>query len=428
MTDPISEPAQKPPDVRRRKVFYIPGYDPFPPRRYRELYRKEAARQAEISGYAIALHPGGADGRYGWRASALVDGVRVEAEFEVLIWSDIVRRSMAGGIATTYWQALRTSWLYVTSGALRRLAMLRKGPVIAALYPIVVLLAQLALALLAGHLAGWAAASLARAGALLVAGEGAAARWAAALGYWPVFLALAVVVLRLFKALDQRIYAHYLMHDYAFSASERGATPAALKPRIEDFTRAIRDALQGPVDEVLVVGHSSGAHIAVEALAPLLRDGAVPEGGPCLSLLSLGQVIPMVSFLPDAWSLRADLRTLSESDALVWVDVSAPGDGCAFALCDPVSVSGVATDEKRWPLVFSAQFTRALSPARWRALRWRFFRLHFQYLCAFDHPRDYDYFLVTAGPLSLGRRYADRPASPSRIDIPVSPHRGVVAP
>ena len=32
--------------VRKRRVFYVPGYDPFPPRRYREFYRKEGAAQA----------------------------------------------------------------------------------------------------------------------------------------------------------------------------------------------------------------------------------------------------------------------------------------------------------------------------------------------------------------------------------------------
>ena len=44
-------------EVRMRRVFYIPGYDPIHPRRYRELYRKEAAMQAEISGYEISLKP-----------------------------------------------------------------------------------------------------------------------------------------------------------------------------------------------------------------------------------------------------------------------------------------------------------------------------------------------------------------------------------
>jgi hypothetical protein len=35
-------------DVFRRRVFYIPGFDPFPPRRYRELYRTESQEQARI--------------------------------------------------------------------------------------------------------------------------------------------------------------------------------------------------------------------------------------------------------------------------------------------------------------------------------------------------------------------------------------------
>jgi len=43
--------------VRKRRVFYLPGYDPFHPRRYRELYRKECAAQAAISGYEIGIKP-----------------------------------------------------------------------------------------------------------------------------------------------------------------------------------------------------------------------------------------------------------------------------------------------------------------------------------------------------------------------------------
>jgi len=189
----------------------------------------------------------------------------------------------------------------------------------------------------------------------------------------------------------------------------------------------VAEALSDDVDEVLVVGHSSGAHLAVSVLADLIRAGGVPDEGPALSFLSLGQVVPMVSFLPAAERLRADLAYLSARDEIGWVDVTAPGDGCAFALCDPVSVSGVAPEGKRWPLVISAAFTRTLSPARWKELRWRFFRLHFQYLCAFDRPGDYDYFRVTAGPLTLGARYAGRVPSKSRIETPLSPYRTVAA-
>lgn len=67
------------------------------------------------------------------------------------------------------------------------------------------------------------------------------------------------------------------------------------------------------------------------------------------------------------------------------------------------------------PAAISAAFTKTLSPARWKELRWRFFRLHFQYLCAFDRPGDYDYFQITAGPKTLAARYAGRAPSNSRI-------------
>ena len=193
------------------------------------------------------------------------------------------------------------------------------------------------------------------------------------------------------------------------------------------FGDRIADALTEDIDEVLVVGHSSGAHLAVSILADLIRAGRVPEEGPELSFLSLGQVVPMVSFLPEARRLRADLAYLSTRDEVVWVDVTAPGDGCAFALCDPVSVSGVAPEGKHWPLVLSAAFTQTLSPARWKELRWRFFRLHFQYLCAFDQPGDYDYFRITAGPLTLGARFAERQPSKSRIETPVNRHISIAA-
>lgn len=79
--------------VRRRAVFYIPGYDPFPPRRYRELYRTESAAQAAISGYAIRQRPLKDDGPYGWRVSATIDGQGTDSTIRILEWSDIVRAS-----------------------------------------------------------------------------------------------------------------------------------------------------------------------------------------------------------------------------------------------------------------------------------------------------------------------------------------------
>lgn len=402
VTDPIQ--------VRKRRVFYIPGYDPIHPRRYRELYRTEGAKQADISGYSIAQTAKTASGPYGWHVNATIDGAAVAADIDVLLWSDIVRDSMKTSVAATYWQLGRTAWTYISTGTLRRLMWMRKGPVIAALYPVGMLLLQLLVAIVLGAL-------------LTNMGKSLLMPYLGILGHlisWAAGIVLFGAVLDWFRKKDNKIFAYYLMHDYAFSARWRGANPPALEDRMTAFAATIADAMTSDVDEVLIVGHSSGAHLAISILADLFRDGHVPKGGPLLGFLSLGQVVPMMSFLPKAHRLRADLGYLSVQDRITWVDVTAPGDGCAFALCDPVAVSGVAAYNKKWPLVISAAFTQSLQPETWKALRWRFFRLHFQYLCAFDRPKDYDYFQITAGPLTLADRYRNRAPSRSRIDVTAS--------
>ena len=388
----------------KRKVFYIPGYDPIHPRRYRELYRAESAAQAAISGYDIHLSAKTGPGGYGWFVDSEIDGRSTRAEFEVMLWSDLVRASMRSGILATYGQMVRTAYIYIASGALWRLMQLRKGPVIAALYPVVMLIGQAAVAVALAYAAG-AALSL----------------WHPGL-FW---LGLVVIpwVLMGFRRYDNRFFASYLMHDYAYSAAAGGTNPSELEARLAQFAKRVVAALRSDVDEVLLVGHSSGAHLAISLLADIERSGAHQTGGPALSFLSLGQVVPMVSFLPNAHRLRRDLRHMSGQRQMTWVDVTAPGDGCTFALCDPVAVTGVAPPDQKWPLVLSAAFSQTLSAEKWRALKRRFFRLHFQYICAFDRPADYDYFQITAGPLTLGARYKDRAPSPGKVTRAVSKYR-----
>ncbi len=398
--------SQKPhPQIFHRRVFYIPGYDPFPPRRYRELYRSEGRAQAEISGYSVSVSPKSGQESYGWHVTSLQDGFEIQSEFEVLIWSDIVRNSMARSIPATYLQLGRTAWTYISTGTLARLMRLRKGPVIAALYPVAMLLFQLLIAVLVAFAAI----------AVLSPIMGSPS--------YAVGLVLGYGLLLWFRRIDNRLFAYYLMHDYAHSARWLGAVSPDMNARLVQFSNRVEQALKTDVDEVLIVGHSSGAHLGVMVLAEVLRNRT--GQGPALSFLTLGQVVPMVSFLPKAHRLRRDLRDVSENHDLTWVDVSAPGDGCTFALCDPVAVSGVAGPVKQWPLILSAAFTQTLSAEKWKSLRWRFFRLHFQYLCAFDRPGDYDYFRITAGPVPLARRYEGRAPSKSRITRTVSRYTSV---
>ena len=55
---------------------------------------------------------------------------------------------MDRGVVWTYLSLFKTAWIYIASGALRVVMKLRKGPVIAALYPVGFLIAQLGFAIL----------------------------------------------------------------------------------------------------------------------------------------------------------------------------------------------------------------------------------------------------------------------------------------
>ncbi|GAB4266490.1 MAG: hypothetical protein Kow0013_15640 [Pararhodobacter sp.] len=394
-------------------MFYVPGYDPFPPRRYRELYRKEGAAQAAISGYTLDMQaeaPGSGD--YGWRVETRIGGATTLARIKVLVWSDLVQASMRRGIVATYGLLVRTLWIFASTGALRAMVRLRPGTMLAGAWPVAILTGQLLVALALGGLVWWGVGRVLPGwgGVLLGAGLGAVA---------------SAGILNLARRFDNKIYAYYLLYDFAQVAAHRGASGPDLQARMDGFVNEIgADLASGDFDEVLVVGHSSGAALAVSLVAALERRG-LPERGAKLALLTLGQAIPMQAFLPDARRLRGDLRQLSASREIAWVDVTARGDGVCFWLTDPAGVCGVAPEGQTGPLVFSAAFSETLAPETWRRIRRRFFRLHFQYLAAFERPRDYDYFQITAGPLTLADRYAGRASSPSREARAFSPHRSL---
>ena len=115
---------------------------------------------------------------------------------------------------------------------------------------------------------------------------------------WLAPLGVVVVggALVLFWRLDSRFFAYYLMYDYTVSVHAIGAYPAALEARLAVFKQAVVEGLQRDADEVLVVGHSSGAYLAVSVLADVLRTVQLAPNGPMLNFLSLGKVLPMVSF------------------------------------------------------------------------------------------------------------------------------------
>ena len=60
---------------------------------------------------------------------------------------------------------------------------------------------------------------------------------------------------------------------------DRSGEPVEHNGRLAKFTGVIANALTDEVDEVLVVGHSSGAHLGVSILSDLIRQNRRTKAG-----------------------------------------------------------------------------------------------------------------------------------------------------
>ena len=105
---------------------------------------------------------------------------------------------------------------------------------------------------------------------------------------------------------------------------------------------------------------------------------------------------------------RADLLTLSASSQVDWIDVTSAVDGACIALSDPLALSNIPRPAgvRQQPKLVSARFNKLFSPETYATIRRDFLRTHFQYLMASELPGDYDYFLITAGDITLAERFA----------------------
>ncbi len=202
----------------------------------------------------------------------------------------------------------------------------------------------------------------------------------------------------------------WLMRSFAFAMRQaQGRTPD-LEQHLDEQAAILAARIEsGGDDEILVVGHSSGSIMATSTVARALRlrGGAAPAS---LSILTLGQCIPMLALLP-AQAYRRELAELASADGITWIDFSAPPDGSCFALCDPVSGCGVDAPGRKAdrPKLLSPRFAEMFDPADYARLKKDRFRLHFQYIMASPKAVDYDYFRITAGARSLASRFESAP-------------------
>lgn len=375
--------------VRRRHVFYISGFDPRGARHYHAMYSEHARRQACLNGLRLDVSPRHkmTPVSHVWRVS----GEGVETEIEFLSWTDIIHDNWKNDLAALW----ADSWLCfkscIANGVIFKFLRVRKSLCrLAVLYPFFYLPFAFLLALWAAHgIAGAASAQNA---------EGFA---------FSALVALAASGFLFWCAvrLGHRIAIFWLLRIFCFALRWSRGQVAGLDDRLDAFAARVREeVLASRADEIMVVGHSAGAMLAIPVIARALRGLPAGSAKPKIAFLSLSNCIPLISFLPWAEEYRKDLAEVATSPCVIWTDYSAPPDGASFSQIDPVVASGC--DVKSGPRMLSPRFHRLYEAKKYRRLKYNWFNLHFLYLQSSDFKGAYDYFDITAGPRSFATRFA----------------------
>jgi pimeloyl-ACP methyl ester carboxylesterase len=372
--------------VKRRTVFYLPGFDPRGPVYYHGLYSSEGSKQAAING--LALNVSRRKTVDDCEAMWTIEAEGVSTQYRFLRYEDIVRAQWPRNGLAMYAAILRYSWHFLRMGVFAMILRNSWPSFVAVTYPPVLLIGMFGASLLIGLLIA----------ALLSPVLGAAG--------WLALPAAFALPFAAYRVLETRFNAFWLARSCAFLVDRSLGKVPAIEQRILVFAeRAAKAVNSGGSDEVLLVGHSVGTHLAVTVAARALEK---LDPGKHLSLMTLGQAIAMTPDEPPARQFRDDLLKISLSGQIDWIDVTSAVDGACIPLSDPLALSRIARPQgaRIQPKLLSARFNRLFRPETYATIRRDFMRTHFQYLMAAELPGDYDYFAITAGNATLANRFA----------------------
>ena len=365
--------------IKRRKIFYISGFDPRGPNYYHTLYRDEAETFAQLTGENINIlnrkHASPIETT--WKIERTIDGQSVKIDFSFLRWDDIVRENWEKAAWPLFTKSFKT-YAHIARNFDWKLAFsLNRTPLITLIYPIL-----LAFILLSGIMKGW--------------------DMVAAISSWwiiqiPALIGLFWAASKLFSTLK----APWLLRLFIANHSIVENDLPTLNTRTQEFAALIKAQIDaGTYDEILLIAHSNGTALLTPLIAALAD---IKANMSALRIVSLGHCIPLVTLNTKATAYLATMKAAAVQN-IKWLDIGAPADGTCYALIGPYkAASGLDQSTiKNDITTISPRFHTLYEEEHYKKLRWNKYAYHFLYLtCPDTQPQNsYSYFELTSGALS----------------------------
>jgi hypothetical protein len=378
--------------IRKRHVFYVVGYDPQGAEGYYRLFRRELRRFLEVWPIKVGVSELVLDSEdvAHWTIESGGPNWQVTTRYEFLRLEQVIRPNMAQPLARQLWRAGR--WIVddLVTGTLFRIFRANWGFAVHLIYPQLMLILWLAVALAGGGTV-----------ALLATRFAGTPAWATII----VALAAAFGLFMALRPLASRWLVLQIANCWPYVREFSRGQPSAYNRPIDVYAQHIvTTASASDADEIVIIGHSAGGGVASAVVARALElDPELGRRGPRLVLMTVGSLLSALTLDPYSGRLRAAVERNVREPSLLWIDVQARKDWINFWNFDPLEGAGIDPGAKQCDLcLWHIRYRDMLTPESYGKLQWNLFRMHYQFIMANDNRAPYDYYMLVCGPAPIG--------------------------
>ena len=383
--------------VQHRHIIYVQGYDPRGLAQYYRMFRTELRKFGRLYQLDtnISRPQSAADGESAsWTIETKGGDWQTRTDYDFLRFEDLIQRDLAAPIWTTVFQAVWIYWRLVFRGTIARFWKAHWRFATFITYPHFLLLIE----------------TLGACGVAFALGKSLQAIGAPALfSIAAAAIAFLAILWSVLKYTESATYLLYLLSDtiwtWEFSHRQRPEWDERIDRFAEHLAKVARTS---DAEEIVIVGHSSGSFLGAEIVARALNlDPALGQHGPRVTLLTIGGNFPIVGFHAVSQNFRDHLAMLAIEPSIDWVDCQSRKDVMNFYPFDPIAGHGIDVGPaRRNPTIVPVRFREIIKPENYNLFRWKFFRVHFQFVMANERPHAYDFFMIVGGPILLSQRVA----------------------
>ncbi|MGB0411609.1 MAG: hypothetical protein ACPGFA_08490 [Pikeienuella sp.] len=363
-------------EIKRRDVYYFPGYDVQGVRRYYRYLVRQCGWYARRFDAKLAVGPLRQSDKEAWLVADVTaqwpEG-DVQTRFHFCNWRRDIVQDYSFSRRQRYARLLG-AWARMTWRG-HTLRLCRKAPrfMFAASIPIQLIFWRIVVCTLA--LLSFLIGPL-----------------------WGVIMcALAGVALYGLNRAGEAAHEDFFVNGFVYMENRLSYRPKQPDGRLGLAVQKLIDGIASsddPPDEIMLVGHSYGGAPAIKAAQAIARAGTP------VSVLTIGSISPFVSLDRSEGDLRPAVAALLNQKNACWRDYYAPQDTLSFPGIHPVrdfdlAIKGAPKADFK---VKSAVFGEIVAPRKIRKFRWNLLRMHFHFIMAADVQGGYDWIRYATGP------------------------------